>query len=611
MREPRFPQMECSVCLDLSTTVISCPMCKYIACLECNKTYLSEQFDPKCMSCNRDWLELFIRENFPEDWYQNTYIKNKREKYTIREEQTKFAIVNTVAIKFNMYDKISTEIKSLQKKLKNYSNISPEYAEIKEQIRDLQNQMSNKEQDMLDYTRKCNEIDIGENKAQVASNTHQDNMRCTTENCKGFLVDKSIALGDSTTQSCKILKCGTCMKEVCKDCLELCQEKHSCDANILATIKAIRGDKNSRMCPKCNQVIEKTQGCDQMFCTSCKTSFSFETGAIETKAFHNPLMFEYFSSRRTGQEEFNQYQEQQQRASRDVEESCDLHTGFGHGIFTGTHILSLKQKITEAFKSINQNNLVIDSTAFQNGPGIYTLFSWILNLVEIQDVFLSSVRTSQHKYTYYEQTKLLNLEDVHLDLVQHKITPEKWKILVHEAYIKREYLTECFSQLNTFIIIMGDLITEFRTLTSNVIQDIARTPQEHRISKINNFVNTVSLKYINVIKSAINQFNKDSINISLYYGYTSSKMILLTYKKNESGEHPGNVYINKISYCTNFNLKTMTDDTLLVNKNIYKPITITSNIDKIKNYYEYRLSLLQPEPVAQTKKRKTSHNAKK
>jgi hypothetical protein len=60
---------------------------------------------------------------------------------------------------------------------------------------------------------------------------------------------------------------------------------------LVATMKMIK--KDSRSCPKCGMAISKVDGCDQMFCTECKTAFSYTKGTIVTSGIHNPHYFDY------------------------------------------------------------------------------------------------------------------------------------------------------------------------------------------------------------------------------------------------------------------------------------------------------------------------------
>ena len=91
-------------------------------------------------------------------------------------------------------------------------------------------------------------------------------------------------------------KCGTCQVQYCADCREPKPsapedaEIHTCDPALVATIAAIV--KDSKPCPNCGTAISKVSGCDQMYCTSCDTAYSYETGKVATGVIHNPHYFE-------------------------------------------------------------------------------------------------------------------------------------------------------------------------------------------------------------------------------------------------------------------------------------------------------------------------------
>jgi hypothetical protein len=109
-------------------------------------------------------------------------------------------------------------------------------------------------------------------------------MPCVYNDCKGMLSTE--------------YKCGICDKYTCKDCHEPLQDEHKCNPDTVATAKAIL--KETRPCPSCNTRIYKIEGCDQMWCTNCKTPFSWNTGEIvpSGQRLHNPHAIEYM--RRNG-----------------------------------------------------------------------------------------------------------------------------------------------------------------------------------------------------------------------------------------------------------------------------------------------------------------------
>ena len=104
--------------------------------------------------------------------------------------------------------------------------------------------------------------------------------QCPAYGCRGFL----------STQ----WKCGICEQWSCPQCHEVkglnkdCE--HECDPNSVETAKLLA--KDSKPCPKCQSLIFKISGCDQIWCTQCHTAFSWKTGALENK-IHNPHFYEW------------------------------------------------------------------------------------------------------------------------------------------------------------------------------------------------------------------------------------------------------------------------------------------------------------------------------
>lgn len=109
--------------------------------------------------------------------------------------------------------------------------------------------------------------------------------KCPSSDCAGFL---------NTSW-----ECGLCNTKACKDCREPMVDTaaHVCNPETVETVKAIA--KEAKPCPKCATLISKISGCDQMWCTQCKTAFSWNTGNIETTVIHNPHYFQWM--RESGQ----------------------------------------------------------------------------------------------------------------------------------------------------------------------------------------------------------------------------------------------------------------------------------------------------------------------
>ena len=101
---------------------------------------------------------------------------------------------------------------------------------------------------------------------------------CANNQCNGFVNEN--------------WKCDLCEKTTCKHCFIIKEEEHECKEEDIATATLIRS--NSKPCPKCNISIIKSDGCDQMWCVNCHTTFDWKTLRIKTSGVvHNPEYFRY------------------------------------------------------------------------------------------------------------------------------------------------------------------------------------------------------------------------------------------------------------------------------------------------------------------------------
>ena len=106
--------------------------------------------------------------------------------------------------------------------------------------------------------------------------------KCAGDNCKGFL---SIAW-----------KCSICQMYTCSECNQLKGPQkdnplHVCKEEDKQTWKAIKQD--CRKCPGCSTFTYKISGCDQMWCVTCHTSWSWTTGRRVNGMIHNPHWYEF------------------------------------------------------------------------------------------------------------------------------------------------------------------------------------------------------------------------------------------------------------------------------------------------------------------------------
>jgi hypothetical protein len=228
-----------------------------MSCVECNEKYTLETINkPHCMSCKKEFSNQFFYDNFTKTFITKKYkihrqqILFEREKYLLPATQPE---VEKIYKKEKLYKQID-EIRKLIHDLK-----------IQEtQIRDKIFNIDNIREDDVKYDEKTDE-----KPSYICP--------CPNNDCRGFLSTR--------------YKCGICNIQACSECREIKKEDHTCNSDILESVKEIK--KTTRDCPNCRTLIFKISGCDQMYCTQCHIAFSWRTGKVEKGMIHNPHYFEY------------------------------------------------------------------------------------------------------------------------------------------------------------------------------------------------------------------------------------------------------------------------------------------------------------------------------
>ena len=103
---------------------------------------------------------------------------------------------------------------------------------------------------------------------------------CPRAGCAGAFSVYAEATTSSPCTACGAAVCLACHSELGAD------GKHACANGATASVRTML--KNTQSCPGCFAAIQKTDGCDQMFCTQCQRPFSYTTGVEITTGFHNP-----------------------------------------------------------------------------------------------------------------------------------------------------------------------------------------------------------------------------------------------------------------------------------------------------------------------------------
>ena len=106
--------------------------------------------------------------------------------------------------------------------------------------------------------------------------------------CGGVIVVQKVKNSTPTCENCGSLFCEDCGAKLSP------LTRHSCDLEAKKSHKLLL--KKTKPCPVCGTRIEKSIGCDDMFCVICHTGFNWRTNEIIKGQFHNPERNKFFSS---------------------------------------------------------------------------------------------------------------------------------------------------------------------------------------------------------------------------------------------------------------------------------------------------------------------------
>lgn len=264
---------------------IACVGCDDIACSKCVEQYILNTFeDPKCMFCSRVWTDEFVRANMTASFVSSKLARH-REKVLLDREKSMLPATQP-------YVERTCQIRRIQKTMHDKER---EIMRIRAEINELGRTSR----------RLANENDLFLNNGEGAGGATTAAMvmaiHCPSPNCRGFVKTtvKDVDVENEGGLEERVeLVCGLCDVKICGKCHvkiddTACEHQHhKCDPEAVKSIKIIH--KDSRPCPKCNIMIFKDSGCDQMFCTMCHTPFDWKSGKVITHGhIHNPHYFAY------------------------------------------------------------------------------------------------------------------------------------------------------------------------------------------------------------------------------------------------------------------------------------------------------------------------------
>jgi hypothetical protein len=293
---------ECIICTETVPNLITCRACKKSCCDTCFERYILDSgLIFKCMHCSKKLLFEDIIEMSNKKWYNDIFRPNRR-KLLLIEQKSLFESTKEQA-------KIYSEAKTLNRQPEvikhlieticsksngctspgwcggccGYSDIDDEY---REELEILDNKTIMANRCVEDYGRGWEKFNFETlefegvlNENNKAKDTYNLNIfPCPILSCIGYVKDNV---------------CNLCNKTMCGLCKEEYQKGHKCNSDTVKSIEII--NTYCRSCPKCYVKIYKIEGCDQLFCTECKTTFSWATSRIINDFEYEPIYTEWVS----------------------------------------------------------------------------------------------------------------------------------------------------------------------------------------------------------------------------------------------------------------------------------------------------------------------------
>lgn len=289
--------MECNICSLSVDRCIGCPSCNGQACVSCWTQYFSSRNNHQCMYCPLELNYNQLTQILSTDYLIAIYPDKQKNILFDREKLSLNARIETVV----QLKDIRAQITTLHNSLEHYKVKIRENEFMMDKIKanivkihtHMNSQTSNKLNRQMLAINDIHSVytkEIAKNRAQII--LLQQNIKelikpqkspqptrsyicaCISKKCRGFINNQG--------------QCMLCNIQICLICHEQLVDNHQCNKDTLESLNQI--NISTKQCPTCKTRIQKSEGCDQMFCTICHTKFCYYNGRIidNKEEFHNP-----------------------------------------------------------------------------------------------------------------------------------------------------------------------------------------------------------------------------------------------------------------------------------------------------------------------------------
>lgn len=260
----------CDICTEQynkkTKKCITCKSCDFKCCSVCLENYFkTSKAMPQCMNCHKPWNHQYLSETFGASSLKR--ILEEKKEILFNEQKALFPHTQEYITMVDQMEDVGEAIK----------NKNAEIRKKKQELDDLYYQSSRLHNRMHNIESNCLNPQTINESSKASSSKNVYIQQCNKNDCKGFIDMSGV--------------CGLCKTIYCKKCMIEKADGHVCNENDVLSVEMIK--KDSKSCPTCTTLIYRISGCPDMFCTSCHTSFNWNTLRIDKNGNSNPLYYRW------------------------------------------------------------------------------------------------------------------------------------------------------------------------------------------------------------------------------------------------------------------------------------------------------------------------------
>ena len=261
----------CSICCEDVPKLqkISCPQCELEVCKDCVVRFVKTlSGDVTCMGCKHPWDRAFIFRNLPPSLVHKEF-KAQREGMLFDRETALLPVTSQLVPLVKQHDALLTHQKQLRAEMAQIRMALAHNTAALNVNRQSHRQLMDAITGRVPVVSVEN-TDTAEKKPKVVCS-------CPVAECRGFIFDNH--------------KCSLCDVRVCKKCHSIRAADHECKPEDVASVALIK--QECKACPGCNVPSRKTEGCNQVWCLMCHTTWDWHTQKVDTAAIHATDYFRF------------------------------------------------------------------------------------------------------------------------------------------------------------------------------------------------------------------------------------------------------------------------------------------------------------------------------